>query len=387
MLYGVPTQGPDIDLTEKILIASVISATVNNSSPSNITQNPQASAGPIAPNTPGFAEPCAIVNQAVQDFPTGARKIVPAELAVQCLRSVPLDKDGNIKLIDELKLYLQWQSNIAYVKNPPAEYTELPVDLIEQMTSMQKQISSGGYTNEYDFQIDLNRLFNSAYDNHLAWQPDILATVFQFQRPTGFELVSVSVDGNELPEIFAYRDLELVKNNSSFKASPVRTINGDDARQYLQKVSLQAGFHDADTRFNALFPSQPLIARGVNYLGSFRTGMYAGPNTTLAFANGTTRSGMNLGVVIGNFTGVNSGTTFFKKFCSGPKLPTPTVPQGNTTASSPRPRPSHTGYPEAVILNPNLSIGGYYLNESGYEVREHFQSLSLHDLDADFIRL
>lgn len=359
-LYGVP-KAPGTDIDEQAG-ADVVS-TVDNTTSTNSTR-PSTTPVPIAPATPGLAEPCAVISSAIAAMPTEARKIVPAELGVQCLQSVPLDKDGNMKLIDDLKLYLEWQSNVAFLKNPPQDYTEDPVDLIGEMNSMQKQVAAGGYKNEYDFQLDLNTLFNRAYDNHLAWQPDILGGVMQFQRPAGTELVSVSADGVALPEIFAFRDLELAKNDSSFKPSPIRTINGQGVEEYLQTVAVQADFHDADTRWNALFPSQALIASGTTFLGSFRTGKYQGPNTTMAFANGTAKTAMNVAVVFADFSGVDSGPAFFKKFCQGPQ---PTTSSTSTSSATATPTPSHTGYPKAILLHPNLSLGGYFLNETGYE--------------------
>ncbi|KAF2704121.1 hypothetical protein K504DRAFT_390754 [Pleomassaria siparia CBS 279.74] len=361
-MYGVPKVDAGIDDMPD-MFAGDIMATADNITGTDATNT-------TAPGMPTATapEPCAVISSAVAAMPRGARKVVPAELGMRCLETVPLDKDGNIKLIDDLKLYLGWQSNLAYLKNPPPTYTEDPVDLMGEMESMQTQLASGGYRNEYEFQSDLSTLFNRAYDNHLGWQPDILAGVMQFQRPAGTELVSVSADGTSLPEIYSYRDLMLAKNNTSFKPSPIRTINGQGVEEYLMTVAPQADFHDANTRWNALFPSQSLIASGETYLGSFRTGKYQGPNTTMSFANGTTNSVMNLAVVLANFTGVNSGPAFFKKFCTGPSDDATTSTMTTSTASStPTAQPSHTGYPKAVILNPNLSVGGYYLEGSGYE--------------------
>ncbi|KAF1970425.1 hypothetical protein BU23DRAFT_511669 [Bimuria novae-zelandiae CBS 107.79] len=358
MLYGVPKDpGIDIDEMEQMGMASfdVVSAAVDNS-------------------TPSLAEPCAVVSSAVQAIPSGRRKVIPAEVAVKCLQSVPLDVNGNMQLIDDLKLYLEWQSNIAFLANPPPDYTEQPVDLMGEMDSMKKQLASNGFNSEYDFQVELSKLFTRAYDNHLTWKPDILAGAIQFQRPAGTELVSVSSDGNQLPEIYAYRDLQIAKYDTSFKPSPVRTINGVGAEEYLQTVATQADFHDADTRWNALFPSQALLASGVTYMGSFRTGMYQGPNTTIDFNNGTSKSMMNLAVVVGDFKGVTDGKTFFQKFCTGPKPtanPTATTPTNGTNTTTPTqtatPSPSHVGYPKAVMLNPNLSLGGYWINDTGYD--------------------
>ncbi|KAF2797233.1 hypothetical protein K505DRAFT_269916 [Melanomma pulvis-pyrius CBS 109.77] len=363
-MYGVP-KFADADIETEVVATDLMAATDNTTATNSTQASP--SAAPTAPSTPGLAEPCAVISSAIQAMPSGARKVVPAELGMLCLESVPVDKDGNIQLIDDLKLYLQWQSNLAYLKNPPPTYTEDPVDILGEMESMQKQLSSGGYQSEYEFQLDLNTLFNRAYDNHLAWQPDILSGVMQFQRPPGTELVSVSADGVALPEIYSYRDLALAQNDSSFKPSPVRTINGQGVEEYLDTVAPQADFHDADTRWNALFPSQSLIASGVTFLGSFRTGKYVGPNTTMSFANGTTRSSMNLAVVFANFTGVDSGPAFFSKFCTGPQPTTTAAAAASTASSTATAQPSHTGYPKAILLHPNLSVGGYYLNGSGYE--------------------
>lgn len=360
-LYGVP-KAPGPDINEMAAEIDVVSTVDNTTS----TNNTIPSASPTAPPASGLTEPCAVISSSLAAMPTGARKVVSAQLGLQCLQSVPLDRDGNVKLIDDLKLYLAWQSNLAYLKNPPPDYTEEPVDIIGEMDSMQKQLQSGGYQNEYDFQLDLNTLLNRAYDNHLSWQPDILSGVMQFQRPAGTELVSVSKDGSQLPEIFSYRDLELQKNTSgTFIPSPIRTINGQGVEQYLQSVAVQADFHDADTRWNALFPSQALIASGVTFLGSFRTGKYQGPNTTMAFANGTAITAMNVAVVFADFQGVDSGSAFFRKFCTGPQ-PSQTPATTTAASSTSTPTPSHTGYPKAVVIHPNLSLAGYHLNDTGY---------------------
>lgn len=371
-MYGVPDY-PDLDMEEVMTQAGVellseaagsaASTALNSTSSSNTT----ASAG---------QEPCAAISSAIAAAPSGARKVVPAELGMKCLTSVPLDKEGNVKLIDDVKLFVKWQSNIAYLKNPPANYTEKPVDVMGELNSMQKGLADGTFKTEYDFQMAVMTLFNRAYDNHFAYQPDIIASAMQFQRPPGTELVSVSSDGKALPEVFTYQDIRKANNDSSFKPSAVKKINGVSAMTYLQNASAQSDFHDADTRWNALFPSQALIASGTVFLGSFRTGQYQGPNTTMEFANGTIFNQMNIAVVFGNFTGVNSGQTFFKQFCTGPKpvlqvdqpATSPTASMTRTTPT-PTPTPSMIGYPKAVILNPNFAIGGYYLNDTGYSVR------------------
>lgn len=372
-MYGVPDY-PDLDMEEVMtqagadLISEAASNSTSTAANATLPSNTTASPG---------QEPCAAISSAIAAAPVDARKVVPAELGMKCLMSVPLDKEGNIKLIDDLKLFVKWQSNIAYLKNPPTNYTEKPVDIMGELDTMQKQLSTDGFKTEYDFQMEMMTLFNRAYDNHFAYQPDILASAMQFQRPPGTELVSVSSDGRALPEIYTYQDIRKANNDSSFKPSPVKMINGMSVITYLQNASAQSDFHDADTRWNALFPSQALIASGTVFLGSFRTGQYQGPNTTMEFANGTTYNQMNVAVVFGNFTGVSSGQAFFKQFCTGPK---PEIERAATTTAASRtstiptatPTPSHIGYPKAVIINRNLAIGGYYINSTGYDVRAMF---------------
>ncbi|KAF1828840.1 hypothetical protein BDW02DRAFT_593007 [Decorospora gaudefroyi] len=370
-MYGVPDY-PDLDMNEVMTQADVdlmMAAAESSTSASNTSQTNNST-------TPSSAssgrEPCAVVSSALAAMPSGARKVVPAELGVQCLRSVPLDKDGNVQLIDDIKLFVKWQSNVAYIKDPPQGYTEEPVDIMGELDSMQKQVAAGGFNTEYDFQLQMLDLFNRAYDNHFAYQPDILASAMQFQRPPGSELVSVSSDGKALPEVYTYRDIQKANNDSSFTPSPVKMINGMNVQEYLANASTASDFHDADTRWNALFPSQALLASGTTFLGSFRTGQYQGPNTTLQFANGTTWSQMNIAVVFGNFTDVNSGPAFFQRFCTGPQpvVEAPATPTENSTRTATptaTPEPSHIGYPKAELINPNLAVGGYFLNGSGYE--------------------
>jgi hypothetical protein len=244
---------------------------------------------------------------------------VPAELAMRCLKSALVDTEDNIRLIGDLKLYVAWQSNLAYLKKPPPGYMEAAVDIVGEMDSMLKQLELGGYNNEYDFQFHLSTLFGRAYDNHLTWVPDILHGVFQFGRPDGMKLRTASADGVTLPEVYTYRDLLLTAKETSFKPSPVRTINSKGAEEYLQEVASQVDYHDADARWNALFPDQPKIAFGEDYFGLFRYGRYPGPNTIISFENSATMTVRNVASISVHMIGIDNGDTLFERFCTGPR--------------------------------------------------------------------
>lgn len=157
-------------------------------------------------------QPCAAVSSASASFmaayPAATAAYVPADIAEACLASVPLNKDEDMALIEELMLYLSWQSNIEYLLHPPAGYTEQGIDILTKIQTIYNGLSDGTYKDEYHFQADLSEALNEAYDFHLYFYPDI-SNIFFFQRGNfdasdRFALVSVSADGQALPQLFNY---------------------------------------------------------------------------------------------------------------------------------------------------------------------------------------
>lgn len=63
--------------------------------------------------------PCAQVSSAWKASVDGA---VDAELAYECLKSVPVDKDGDEAQIYGLSTFINFQSTLAYLKNPTPGY-------------------------------------------------------------------------------------------------------------------------------------------------------------------------------------------------------------------------------------------------------------------------
>src|SRR5262245_36876150 len=95
---------------------------------------------------------CASVSSYLAAQPTPP--IVPADIAYQCLQSVPVDVPGDMELIEELKLILQWQSNIAYLKDPPPGSPQPPVDMIGRLDQISGNLATGGhYHSEYEVQL------------------------------------------------------------------------------------------------------------------------------------------------------------------------------------------------------------------------------------------
>lgn len=94
---------------------------------------------------------------------------------------------------------LQFQSNLAYLKNPPEGYQQPPTDLLAGLQQIQNDIDAGAFHNQYAFEAALQLLLLSANDAHLHLTGGILAA-FSFGVTDG--VVSVSSDGVELPKVY-----------------------------------------------------------------------------------------------------------------------------------------------------------------------------------------
>ncbi|KAF2657764.1 hypothetical protein K491DRAFT_654307 [Lophiostoma macrostomum CBS 122681] len=325
--------------------------------------------GLSAPTT--STEPCAALRDEIQAQELLA--VVPAQLANYCLMTVPVDEKGDLDLIDEIKTYLQWQSTLPYLKDPPPDSRQQPVDLLKGLDDIKSKIAAGGYTSEHAVQFDIYDFISSAHDGHLAFAAEILSNVLIFTRDPETQLVAVSEDGLKLPEIFSYSDVVRAVEGCGYEPSPIVTINGVDAVEYLQDHTKNAIYADDDARYSSSFVNPAGLAIGGQSFGGFaRSATYQGATTALGFANGTSRTFENMALVMKDFGGVDSGEAFFNKFCVGQAQETPS-PSSTTSSSSAqsttasqRP-PTLTGYPYPVVKHPYDAVSGYFLNGTGYD--------------------
>jgi len=76
----------------------------------------------VSPTTSGTgSNACASVASLVAASPSVATPTVPAELAYECLNSIPFNQSAASALLDSIEPYLSWQTTLEYVKDPPAE--------------------------------------------------------------------------------------------------------------------------------------------------------------------------------------------------------------------------------------------------------------------------
>ena len=100
---------------------------------------------------------CASVAQLAAADPA-ATPIIPAGIAYECITSVPFNSSAASELLTSIRPYLDWQSTVDYIRDPPAEYAEkiqAPYDFYAEFDRISEKAESNGYENEYEFGFDL----------------------------------------------------------------------------------------------------------------------------------------------------------------------------------------------------------------------------------------
>ena len=193
--------------------------------------------------------------------PSAKAVVIPADLAYNCMRSVPNYQAPAISLLNSLRTYIEFQSSIEYLQNPPSGYLLPAVDLITEFDDIQKRVENGTYESEYDFQVDVVSMFNSAHDGHFSWNGDLIGA-FTFVRLAGNGLAAVSSDGQDVPQVYVADDLVqadpdtgIVGPVTGYSPSPITNIDGVDMVTFLLTQSLVARWQDPDALWNQLFLS------------------------------------------------------------------------------------------------------------------------------------
>lgn len=235
------------------------------------------------------------------------------------------------------------------------------------------------WVSEYEFGFALYRLFQTTHDGHFVYVPDIIGEIFNFARP--ISLVSVSTDGESVPEIYAYPDILASVGNATFTPSAITGIDGQDAVEYLLNWSQYGSLQDRDALWNNVFYSIAATALGPTgsgpgtFAGAGRgRWVYPGATTTLNFANGSTVTLNNFARVLANFNGVSSGDDLYQKYFAVPeealRPPSPAVSPTISSTASAVPAATTTpapGFPPPVIRQSNNLNSGYFLEGEGFE--------------------
>ncbi|KAF2656706.1 hypothetical protein K491DRAFT_596330 [Lophiostoma macrostomum CBS 122681] len=327
------------------------------------------------------SSPCAQVSAAIaaqNPQPGVSSPTVPAQLAYDCITSVPLNKSAASDLIDNIVPYIRWQSTTTFLKDPPEEYEEKiqpAIDVWGGLEEIQSKVENESYTNEFEFGFNLYELLQQTHDGHFVYVPDVVGSIFNWARP--MPLVSVSEDGKELPKPYVYPDILAASfGNASFAPSAIAKINGENADEWLENWSQYGSLQDRDALYNNVFYNLAAVSIGSvsttigTFAGSGRgRWVYPGATTELEFENGTTVTYTNFARVLVPFDDITDGQSLYNTYFITPKPtetepPTPsnttTATTSATTAAASTPAP---GYPPPVYRESHNLIGGYYLED------------------------
>lgn len=245
------------------------------------------------------------------------------------------------------------------MKNPPSGYLEPAVDIRAELNKVVQGVKSSSYKSEYSFQADLFNKFNLVHDGHFRFFADLLTTTLTFQRQ--IPVVSVSLDGKQLPQIYAKSDIDQYTGNGN-KPSAFKTVNGVDAVKFLYDWSQLGASQDPDALWNTAFYSKPFDGSGPGWRGYFagsgRFGyIWPGASTEVVYQNGTKVTYPTLATVKGNFSGITNGESVYQKFCIPKPAPAVEAAAALTTVAR------VPGYPAPVIISADGVVSGYYLQD------------------------
>ena len=122
-----------------------------------------------------------------------------ASFVYQCLKTVPFNQAVASRFIAYYNTTLQFHAPLDTLRDPPSGYQYPAVDSGRNLDAIQNKIDSGHYTNQYEFEKDVQKVVASFHDPHVYLDAGVLAA-FSFASPYG--IISASLDGKELPKVY-----------------------------------------------------------------------------------------------------------------------------------------------------------------------------------------
>ncbi|KAF2158162.1 hypothetical protein K461DRAFT_290408 [Myriangium duriaei CBS 260.36] len=356
------------------------------------TTSGASSGSPTTGATDACGQVAALSASWVATSPPSSVPSVPAQIAYECLNSIPFNQSASEQLLDSIEPFLNWQTTLSRLGNPPADYAthvQPPYDFYQTWADIRQNVSSGGYKSQYQFDFTLYRSFQLAHDGHFTYYPIAVNGLIAFGRTT--PLVSVSIDGKENPQPYLYSDVLAASfSNASFTPSRITTINGEDAIDYLVRWSTFGSLQDPDALYNNLFyiPAQVALGSTGTGTGTFSGGgrgrwVYPGAETTFEFANGTCLTVQNYGRLLSSFEGIETGADLAAKYLdyspeavqnvfeaaasTTPAPSTTSEPASTTTPAAPSTTTPAPGYPSAIYRHSQNFDSGYFLEGAAYQ--------------------
>ncbi|KAF4983450.1 hypothetical protein FZEAL_1179 [Fusarium zealandicum] len=319
------------------------------------------------------AEPCKFLSQVYDDgnFKKGQQAIVnvPPSVGVACLKSVPVDKERDLGLLDYLEPLISFQSTLEILADPPEEYLFPGVDVLGGLEVIRDNLKKNKYKSQYGVMSDLRSLFVAANDNHFGYAPNLF-NVFAYLR-RGLDFQAVSPDGVRTPLIYHSTDIMSGnKNELDYFPSAVESVNDVPVFEWLEDEAARnvKNSQDPDAQFNRLSITIPRIATGSPVL--LLSSQFEIPDTyTIKFYNGSKLEFENQIIFSNtfNFTGIDSGEAFHEYFELVPADISDPTANERRSASETKTDAVIPGYPKPVVKHSESSISGYFLEGDDYK--------------------
>jgi len=205
--------------------------------------------------------------------------------AFACLTSVPFNAAVATRFLDYLNTTLQFQSTLAYLKDPPEGYQQRAIDVEGGLQAIRNNVTSGNYKNQYAFEADVHLLLYGTHDGHVSLSGGVLAA-FYFLAPVS--ITSASPDGKALPKVYITDDI-ISSPEQGWVPSAIKTINGKDAADFLTELANVESFGgiEAHADYNQLFTTPALDIQGDNSILDGYLTFYPGDGLNVTFENDT----------------------------------------------------------------------------------------------------
>ncbi|KAF1840462.1 peptidase S41 family protein [Cucurbitaria berberidis CBS 394.84] len=252
------------------------------------------------------------------DAVNSGSQIFWASDAYKCLTSVPFNPAVATRFIKYWNETIQFQSTLAYLKNPPEGYQQPAVDVIAELERIQQRVDASSYSNQYDFEADFQLLVYALHDGHVSLTAGILSA-FSFASP--YEIASVSIDGKQEPKIYITTDV-IDSPIQGWTPSPITSINGTEVNAFLTHYAAlnSWGYVEPHAEWNALMSHPTLDIQGGLTTFSGSGNFYPGENLTFTFENGTKVDTIWVAIYneLANYTGpLTTGGDFYNYFVLG----------------------------------------------------------------------
>ncbi|KPM35436.1 hypothetical protein AK830_g11146 [Neonectria ditissima] len=298
---------------------------------------------------------------------------VPPSVGIACLKSVPLAKNRDLALLEYLAPFVEFQSTLEVLANPPDEYLFEGVDVLGGLEAVKSKLKKDGYENQYEFMTDVRAIFTAANDNHFDYPPALLNAFMYVRR--GLSIVPLSHNGTHVPEFFM--ELDVVRGNNhqlDYHPSAIAKIDGTPIAKWLENDALRnpSNYQDPDAQFNNMFSTVQRTAMGS--VGAALLTQFEIPDSyTVHFRNGSELDITNsiLFLPTADFNDVYSGEDFQNAF----EIPSSKAKARAAEAGKVRravdekekeDSPVVPGYPYPVKKHSMNSISGYFLNRTSY---------------------